>query len=149
MVRAAKSKTQYPSNTSSGISMWDSITRKCPEYQKKQQKVIVLDDNSLLYRTYTTWDLVESYDWKQSIHAAYSPELSPSDYNILHRWGTNFLSKALISMKMLNYFSDAFTNLLRNGKNLLLAMPIILRIKFDKFKIESCASRHLSRSTTK
>lgn len=64
-----------------------AIQQKRPEYADRRHKVIFLDDNPPLRRTRATRELVESYDWEPLVHAAYSPDLAPSDYHLFSSMG--------------------------------------------------------------
>lgn len=64
-----------------------SIRQKRPEYETRQHKVIFLDDNAPPHRTRATKELVESYNWEALTHAAYSPDLAPSDYHLFASMG--------------------------------------------------------------
>ena len=64
-----------------------AIHRKRPEYADRRHKVIFLDDNAPPHRTRATRELVETYDWEPLVHAAYSPDLAPSDYHLFASMG--------------------------------------------------------------
>ena len=76
-----------------------SLLEKRPEYQKRQHKVIFLHDNAPSYTAKPVRDTLEVLSWEVLPHAAYSPDLAPSDYH-LHRWVTHLLSSALVRTKM-------------------------------------------------
>jgi len=61
------------------IDLNRSLLKKRPEYQKKQHKVILLHDNTPLH-TAKVLDTLETLSWEVLPHAAYSPDLAPSDY---------------------------------------------------------------------
>ena len=63
------------------------LLQKRPEYQQRQHKVILLDDNAPSHRTRATRELVESYNWESLTHAAYSPDLAPSDFHLFSSMG--------------------------------------------------------------
>ncbi|GFX63682.1 mariner Mos1 transposase [Trichonephila clavipes] len=53
------------------------------EYSKKRQhKGIFLDDNAPNHRAKPTKDIVKTLSWEPLAHAAYSPDLAPSDYHL-------------------------------------------------------------------
>ena len=64
-----------------------ALRQKRPEYQARQHKVIFLDDNAPPHRTRETKELVQSYGWEPLAHAAYSPDLAPSDYHLFASMG--------------------------------------------------------------
>ncbi|GFX25334.1 mariner Mos1 transposase [Trichonephila clavipes] len=53
---------------------------KRKQYEKRQHKVIFLDDNEPNHRAKPTKDIVKAFGWESLAHAAYSPDLAPSDY---------------------------------------------------------------------
>lgn len=65
----------------------DAIAEKRPEYEARQHKVIFLDDNAPPHRTRAAKNLVESFNWEPLEHAAYSPDLAPSDFHLFASMG--------------------------------------------------------------
>lgn len=64
-----------------------TIRQKHSRYAERHHKVIFLDDNAPPHRTRATKELVESYNWEPLTHAAYSPDLAPSDYHLFASMG--------------------------------------------------------------
>ncbi|GFW59054.1 mariner Mos1 transposase [Trichonephila clavipes] len=56
------------------------MLEKREQYKKRQHKVIFLDDNAPSHRAKPTKDIVNALGWEPLAHAAYSPDLAPSDY---------------------------------------------------------------------
>jgi len=58
-----------------------SLLKKRPEYQKRQHKVF-LHDNAPSHTAQPVRDTLEALNWEVLSHAAYSPDLAPSDYHL-------------------------------------------------------------------
>lgn len=69
------------------IELNRALLQKRPEYQKRQHKVIFLDDNAPSHRARPARETVELLNWDQLPHAAYSPDLAPSDYHLFSSMG--------------------------------------------------------------
>ena len=61
--------------------------KKRPEYQKRQHKVIFLHDNAPSHTARAVRDTLETLNWEVLPHAAYSPDLAPSDYHLFASMG--------------------------------------------------------------
>jgi len=61
------------------------LHKKRPEYQKRQHKVIFLHDNAPSHTAKPVLGHVGS--WEVLPHAAYSPDLAPSDYHLFASMG--------------------------------------------------------------
>jgi len=59
-----------------------SLLKKRPKYQKRQHKVIFLHDNAPSHMAKPVRDTLEAFSWEVLPHAAYSPDLAPSDYHL-------------------------------------------------------------------
>jgi len=81
------------------INLNPALCEKRPEYQKRQYKVILLHDNAPSHTAKLVKETIEAFGWEILSHAAYSPDLAPSDY-YLHRWDTHLLSSASLLTKM-------------------------------------------------
>ena len=57
-----------------------ALREKRPGYQKRQHKVILLHDNAPSHSAKTVKETIEAFSWEILSHAAYSPDLAPSDY---------------------------------------------------------------------
>lgn len=58
-----------------------------PESNRRQHRPILLDDNAAPHRTKTVKEMVKSFGWEPLAHAAYSPDLAPSDYYLFSSMG--------------------------------------------------------------
>ena len=62
------------------IDLNQALHEKRPEYQKRQHKVILLHDNAPWHTAKPVKETIEAFSWEILSHAAYSPDLAPSDY---------------------------------------------------------------------
>lgn len=69
------------------IDLNRALQRKRPEYQKRQHKVIFLHDNAPSHTARPVRDTLEALNWEVLAHAAYSPDLAPSDYHLFASMG--------------------------------------------------------------
>ena len=69
------------------IDLNRSLLEKRPEYQKRQHKVIFLHDNAPSHTAKPVRDTLEALSWEVLPHAAYSPDLAPSDYHLFASMG--------------------------------------------------------------
>jgi len=69
------------------INLNQALYEKRPEYQKKQHKVILLHDNAPSYTAKLVKETIEAFGWEILSHAAYSPDLAPSDYHLFALMG--------------------------------------------------------------
>ena len=68
------------------IDLNRSILEK-PEYRKRQHKIIFLHDNAPSHTAKPVRDTLEELSWEVLPHAAYSPDLAPSDYHLFASMG--------------------------------------------------------------
>ncbi|GFU21073.1 mariner Mos1 transposase [Trichonephila clavipes] len=80
------------------LNLNDALLEKRKQYKKRQHKVIFLDDNAPNHRAKPTKDIVKALDWEPLPHAAYSPDLDPSDYH-----GFASLGHALADQRFTSY----------------------------------------------
>ena len=59
------------------------LSGKLVKTQKRQHKVIFLHDDAPSYTAKPVRDTSEALGWDVLLHAAYSPDLAPSDYHLL------------------------------------------------------------------
>ncbi|GFX81766.1 mariner Mos1 transposase [Trichonephila clavipes] len=64
------------------LNLNDVILEKREQYKKRQHKVIFLDDSAPSHHAKPTKDIVKALGWEPLAHAAYSPDLAPSDYHL-------------------------------------------------------------------
>ncbi|GFT53144.1 mariner Mos1 transposase [Trichonephila clavipes] len=69
------------------LNLNDAILQKREKYKKRQRKVILLDDNAPSHRAKPTKDIVKALGREPFTHAAYSPDLAPSDYHLFASLG--------------------------------------------------------------
>jgi len=68
------------------IDLNRSLLKKRPEYQKRQHKVIFLHDKAPSHTAKPVWD-TKAFSWEVLPHAAYLPDLAPSDYHLFASMG--------------------------------------------------------------
>ncbi|GFT19081.1 mariner Mos1 transposase [Trichonephila clavipes] len=68
------------------------------DFDKRQHNVIFLDDNAPNHRAKPTKDIVKALDWEPLAHAAYLPDLVPSDYHLFASLG-----RALADQRFTSY----------------------------------------------
>ena len=64
-----------------------ALREKRPEYQKRQHKVILLHANAPSHTANPVKETIEAISWEILSHAAYSPNLAPSDYYLFASMG--------------------------------------------------------------
>ena len=69
------------------IDLNQALLEKRPEYQKRQHKVILLHDNAPSRTAKPVKETIEAFSWEILSHAAYSPDLAPSDYYLFALMG--------------------------------------------------------------
>ena len=69
------------------IDLNQALREKRPEYQKRQQKVILLHDNTPSHTAKPVKETIEAFSWEILSHTAYSPDLAPSDYYLFASMG--------------------------------------------------------------
>ncbi|GFX15700.1 mariner Mos1 transposase [Trichonephila clavipes] len=112
------------------LNLNDAILEKHEQYKKRQHKVIFLDDNAPSHRAKPTKDIVKALGWEPLAHAAYLPDLAPSDYHLFVSLGQHFLTSASLLTKTSNiglmtgwpqktnhFFGVVFTNCPKDGEN--------------------------------
>ena len=69
------------------IDLNQALREKRPEYQKRQHKVILLHSNAPSHTANPVKETIEAISWEILSHAAYSPDLAPSDYYLFASMG--------------------------------------------------------------
>ena len=69
------------------IDLNQALREKRPEYQKRRYKVILLHDNAPSHTAKPVKETIEAFSWEILSHAAYSPDLAPSDYYLFALMG--------------------------------------------------------------
>ena len=69
------------------IDLNQALREEQPEYQKGQHKVTLLHDNAPSHTAKPVKETIEAFSWEILSHAAYSPDLAPSDYNLFASMG--------------------------------------------------------------
>ncbi|GFT34574.1 mariner Mos1 transposase [Trichonephila clavipes] len=74
--------------------------------QGTEAKVIFLDDNVPSHRAKPTKDIVKALGWEPLAHAAYSPDLAPSDYSLFTSLGHALADHSFTSYKNVQSWLD-------------------------------------------
>ena len=69
------------------IDLNRELQEKRPDYRRRQNKVIFLHDNAQSHTAKRVKETVEKFSWEILAHAAYSPDLAPSDYHLFASLG--------------------------------------------------------------
>lgn len=69
------------------IRLKQALDHKRPEYQERQHSAILLHDNAPSHTANPIKERIESFGWEILPHAAYSPDLAPSDYHLFTSMG--------------------------------------------------------------
>ena len=69
------------------IDLNQALREKRSEFQKRQHKVILLHDNAPSHTAKPVKKTIETFSWEILSHAAYSPDLAPSDYYLFASMG--------------------------------------------------------------
>ena len=112
------------------IDLNQALRENRPEYQKRLPKVILLRDNAPSHTAKPVKETIEAFSWEILSHAAYSPDLAPSDYYLFASMDTHFLTSTSLLTKMYengsmtgllqksdSFFGVASTNCQTGGKN--------------------------------
>ncbi|GFX43342.1 mariner Mos1 transposase [Trichonephila clavipes] len=84
----------------------DAILEKREQCKKRQHKVIFLDDNAPNHRAKPSKDIVKALDWEPLAHAAYSPDLAPSDYHLFASLGHALADQRFTSYENVKFWPD-------------------------------------------
>ena len=69
------------------IDLNQALRENRPEYRKRQRKVILLHDNAPSHTAKPVKETIEAFSCEILSHAAYSPDLAPSDYYLFASMG--------------------------------------------------------------
>ena len=69
------------------IDLNRALHKKPPDYRRRQHKVIFLHDNAPSHTAKRVKETIETFSWEILAHAAYSPDLAPSDYHLFASLG--------------------------------------------------------------
>ena len=88
------------------INLTQALCEKRLEYQKRQHKVILLHDNAPSHTAKLVKETIEAFGWEILSHAAYSPDLAPSDYHLFTLMGHAFAQQRFISYEDVRKWLD-------------------------------------------
>ena len=64
------------------IDLNRALQEKRPDYRRRQHKIIFLHVNASSHTAKRVKETIETFRWEILAHAAYSPDLDPSDYHL-------------------------------------------------------------------
>lgn len=83
-----------------------------PESNRRQHRPILLDDNATPHRTKAVKEMVQGFGWESLAHAAYSPDLAPSDYYLFSSMGHALAGQRFRSFENVkNWLTDWFAQM--------------------------------------
>lgn len=90
------------------IDLNQALREKRPEYEKRQHKVILLHNNAPSHTAKPVKETIEASNWEWEIlsHAAYSPDLAPSDYYLFASLGHALAEQRFISYENVRKWLD-------------------------------------------
>ena len=88
------------------IDLNQALREKRPEYQKRQHKVILLHNNAPLHTVKPVKETIEAFSWEILWHAAYSPDLAPSDCYLFASMGHALSDKHFTSYENVRKWLD-------------------------------------------
>lgn len=69
------------------IDLQQALRKKRPENDQRQHKVIMLHDNAPSHTAKPVKETIATFGWEILPHAAYSPDLAPSDFHLFASMG--------------------------------------------------------------
>ncbi|GFX01964.1 mariner Mos1 transposase [Trichonephila clavipes] len=112
------------------LNLNDAILENREQYKKRQHKVIFLDDNTPSHCAKPTKDIVKELGREPLAHAAYSPDLAPSNYHLFASLGDALADQRFTSYENVkswlddwllqntdHFFGVVFTNCPKDGEN--------------------------------
>jgi len=73
------------------------LLKKRSEYRKRQHKVILIADNAPSHTEKLVLGTLEIFSWDVLSHAAYSPDLAPSDNHMFASMGDTIAEQRISS----------------------------------------------------
>ena len=93
------------------IDLNRALREKRPEYKKGQYKVILLHNNAPSHTAKPVKETIEAFSWEILSHAAYSPDLAPSDYYLFASMGHALSDQHFTSYENVRkWFDDWFAS---------------------------------------
>ena len=69
------------------LNLSEALREKRPENEERRYKVRLLHDNAPSHKSKPVIELIHALGWEALPHAAYSPELAPSDFHLFASMG--------------------------------------------------------------
>ena len=91
------------------IDSQQALRKKRPENDQRQHKVIMLHDNAPLHTAKLVKETIATFGWEIFPHAAYSPDLAPSDFYLFASMGHALADQRFTSYdNVRNWLDDWF-----------------------------------------
>ena len=87
------------------------LQEKRPDYRRRQHKVIFLHDNSPSRTAKRVKETIETFSWEILAHAAYSPDLAPSNYHLFASLGDVLTEQRFTSYENVREWLDNWFDL--------------------------------------
>lgn len=88
------------------IDLNQAVQEKRPGYRRRQHKMILLHDNAPSHKAQPVKDKITEFGWEILSHAAYSPDLAPSDYHLFASMGHALAEQRFTSYENLRKWLD-------------------------------------------
>ena len=88
-----------------------ALQEKRPDCRRRQHKVIFLHDNAPSHTAKRVKETIETFSWEMLAHAAYSPDLAPSDYHLFASLGQALAEQRSTSYENVREWMDNWFDL--------------------------------------
>ena len=93
------------------IDLNQALQEKRPDYRRRQHKVIFLYDNAPSHTAKRVKETIETFSWEILAHAAYSPDMTLSDYHFFASLGHALAEQRFTSYENVREWLDDWFDL--------------------------------------